>query len=164
MGLLIVKNDFVGKYELAKSINDKIDSYIAKYENQYLRDLLGSELFALFEADVTNYLPQSAEFLTIYNPINTNVNDVEVRSEGIKDMLLGLIYFDYERDNRYKSTNIGQTKNTPDSASNDFDLHHLYERYNEAVKNYQNIQYYICANISDYPTYKGLNKSYTYIW
>jgi hypothetical protein len=163
MGLLIVKSDFVGKFELAKSINDKIDSYIAKYEENYLRDLLGSELFTLFKNDVIDNEPQSEEYLTIFNPINININDVEVRSEGLKDMLLGFIYFDYERDNRYKTSNIGQTKNNPDSGSNEFDLFHLNSRYNDSIKTYQNIQYYICANKSIYPTYKGLEKSYTYL-
>lgn len=163
MGLLIVKNDFVGKFDLVKSTNDKIDSYIDTYEKDLLRDLLGSELFDLFEADVTNYLPQTTKYLTIFNPINTNIDNIEIRSKGIKTMLLGLIYFEYERDNRYKVSNSGQSKNNLDSGNNDFDTHHLYQRYNEAVTTYQNIQYYINANIDTYSEFKGLSKEITYL-
>ena len=163
MGLIIVKSDFVGKFDLVKSTTDKIDSYIATYEKDLILDLLGSELGQLFINDLTDKIPVTDKYLTIFNPINTNLNDVEVRSKGIKNMLLGLIYFEYERDNRYKVSNIGQVKNNPDSGSNDFDNYHLFQRYNEAVVTYQNIQFYVSNNLETYPEYKGLSKQITYL-
>lgn len=164
MGLIIVKADFIGNYDLVKSANDKIDSFIAKYEKNLLNDLLGSELFELFEADVTSYEPVTDRFLTIFNPIKTKQNGVEIQSDGIKEMLLGLIYFEYERKNRYKTSNSGPVKNITDSANSDIDLSHLYNFYNDAIHTYKSIQYYISVNRTIYPEFNGLNKEFSYIW
>lgn len=164
MGLIIVKSDFIGTFDLVKSANDKIDSFITRYEENILNELLGSELFELFKADVTSYAPVTSRFLSIFNPIKTKINGVEIQSDGIKEMLLGFIYFEYERKNRYKVSNSGAVKNTTDSANSDIDLSHLYHTYNEAVSNYKSIQYYILCNLSDYPEYNGLTQEFTYIW
>ena len=54
MGILIDKSDFTGIYELNISIRDKVDEYIEEFEKPILVKLLGSDLFDLFEADLTN--------------------------------------------------------------------------------------------------------------
>jgi hypothetical protein len=162
MGLLIVKNDFVGKYELVKNINDTIDSYISIYEENYLRELLGINLFNLYKANVVNHLPVTASYLTITNPLFIEQNGYNIISAGLKNMLLGFIFFEYVRDAKIKQSMSGSVVNKVDSSSNDFTQEFLYQRYNESIDIYKNIQTYIELNKDIYPSYNGFTKGYAY--
>ena len=162
MGLIIVKDDFVGKFDLVKSINDKIESYIAIYEESYLRELLGVNLFNSYKADVVSHLPFTASYLTITNPLYIEQSGYSIVSNGIKDMLLGFIFFEYVRDNKIKQSMSGSVVNGVDSSNNDFTQEFLFQRYNESIDIYKNIQLYIELNIATYPTYNGFSKGYSY--
>lgn len=162
MGLIIVKDDFVGKFDLVKSINDKIESYIDAYEESYLRELLGINLFNLYKADVVNHLPVTASYLTITNPLFIEQNGYSIISNGIKDMLLGFIFFEYVRDNKIKQSMSGSVVNSVDNSNNDFTQEFLFQRYNESIDIYKNIQLYIELNKTIYPTYNGFIKGYSY--
>ena len=162
MGLIIVKEDFVGKFDLVKSINDKIESYIETYEESYLRELLGINLFNLYKADVANHLPVTDSYLTITNPLYVEQSGYSIVSNGIKDMLLGFIFFEYVRDNKIKQSMSGSVVNGVDSSNNDFTQEFLFQRYNESIDIYKNIQLYIELNKSTYTTYNGFTKGYSY--
>lgn len=162
MGLIVIKDDFTGKYDLVKSINDKIESYIAAYEENYLRELLGIDLFNLYKDDVVNHLPVNASYLTITTPLYVEQNGYSIVSDGIKDMLLGFIFFEYVRDNKIKQSMSGSVVNGVDNSNNDFTQEFLFQRYNESIDIYKNIQLYIELNKPTYPTYKGFIKGYSY--
>jgi hypothetical protein len=162
MGLLIVKEDFVGKFNLVKSINDTIESYISIYEENYLRELLGINLFNLYKADVVNYLPVTTSYLTITNPLFVEQNGYSIISKGLKNMLLGFIFFEYVRDVKIKQSMSGAVVNKVDSSNNEFTQEYLYQRYNESIDIYKNIQLYIELNKATYPSYNGFIKGYSY--
>ena len=165
MGLLIVKGDFTGKYKIAQDnyTGSMLDTYIDKFEELYLIDLLGVELFDLFKADVTNYLPTTPKYLALYNTIRLDDTSGSIHiSEGMKEMLLGFIYFEYMRDMKFKSTPSGVvvgssevSRETPSEENN------LYARYNLSIKSYRTIQWYIENNEDgyDYDEYNGQCKN-----
>ncbi len=160
MGLLIVADDFVGKYDLAKSNDDKIDEYIEEYEEKYLTELLGKELFDLFEDDVEDYEPETPIYKSIFEPFTEEINGLVFTSEGLKKMLLGLIYFQYVRDDRVKQSMNGAVEQETEVSSKS-DNTFLYSRYNQAVTTYKAIQQYILNNLTDYPTFRGVGKKHT---
>lgn len=163
MGLLIVKEDFTGKTAIAENSYTDINSYIAKYEEPYLMDLLGVELFTLFKAAVTDQVVAAGIYKTLYDPIredDTSCNTVRI-SEGMKEMLLGFIYFEFMKDMKFKSTDsgvtVGQSENSRETGFTESDI---YSRYNEALKSYWTIQWFIVIDNAkaDYPTYNGQDK------
>ncbi len=164
MGLLITKDDFVGKWQLALNGFDQIDSYIEQYEEPLLTSLLGKELFDLFKADLIIdsgnpdvMIPASADYLKIFNSFVEKVNNYQIASDGMKKMLLGLIYFDYVRENKYKQSMNGaveQQTETAIPADNTF----MHLRHNEAISTWQIIQVYISNNVDTYPTFSGQRK------
>lgn len=159
MGLLIVKDDFIGRFALSKSIEDTIDSYIDEFEEKYLRDMLGVELFKLFKADVSAYLPSSPIYQTIFDPISMDYNHSVIHSRGMKTMLLGFIYWEYIRATKYKHTGTGMIVDVNEvSREADFSEVFLYARYNESINDYKAIQIYIENNLTDYPDYNGQYK------
>lgn len=159
MGLLIVKADFTGRFRLSQSIEDTIDDYIAEFEERYLRELLGADLFTAFKADVSSYEPQTSPFTELYNPINMDLDTGIIISRGMKTMLLGFIYWEYVRATKYIHTGTGMVVDS-NEVSRDADSSEmfLYARYNESIKDYNAIQSYIAENTSTYPTYNGQKK------
>lgn len=156
MGLLVVKGDFTGVYALSASLSNNIDPYIAEYEKKYLRELLGADLFTLFEASVSAYVPVDP-YLVLFNEINTDEIYGLLHSDGIKKMLLGFLWYEFATGTAHKHTDTGIVANINENAINaDFSL--AFAKYNKAIDSYRSIQYYIQKNIRDYPTFKGVPK------
>lgn len=156
MGLLIVKADFTGKFGVGKTNFDKLDAYIARYEKKHLRKLLGVELYDLFETDVTDNGVNNltARFDAIYDPIIQDDGDDVIENNGMKQMVLGLVWFDFVREFKIKITHEGAVVNDEEVAQN-VDSAFMYQRYNEAVEDWKVIQWYIDDNSSTYPEYNG---------
>lgn len=147
--------DFVGEYRIPKDCLPDLAPYIAKYEKKYLVDLLGSDLYDLFIADLTGstpQVPQTARFLDIFNEIRLDKNGCVWFSEGIKKMLVQFIYFHFVRDLQFVNTTSG-TRRTESQSSNllGYNGYNLTESYNEGVRNYNVIQDYILENSDTYP-------------
>lgn len=160
MGLLIEKTDFsTGKYKISQNNYTDIDSYISKYEERYLIDLMGVELFNLFKASVSSHVPAAGIYKTIFDPIRQDDNSCIRISEGMKEMLLGFIYFEFMRDDKFKSTPGGTVAAQSEvSRETTFEENNIYIRYNISIASYRTIQWYIEDNIDSYPTYNGQPK------
>ena len=160
MGILITKSDFVGVYAIPKTINDNIDAFINECEEQYLIDLLGVELYDLFKADLVNKIPQTNIYLTIYNKFTEAIGSFVYSSIGMKNMLLGYLYFEITRDNNTKNTSSGQVVNTVETSVRSGNAM-LFKKHNDSIKTHKVIQTYILDNLDVYPTFKGIVKNYS---
>jgi len=157
MGILIDTDDFVGKWNIAVDdySEDRLNDYIDTFEKQYLVYLLGVDLFDLFQADLVAQVPQTARFISIFNEFFIDDGTCVFHSEGMKKMLLGMIYFQYVRDNDIKQTPSGTYKNTSELANNFPSFNGVVQRWNQSIENYQTIQWYICDNPTIYTEYNG---------
>lgn len=161
MGLLIDIDDFVGRCEVSKNnfTESKLNKYISLYEEQTLIKLLGNELFLLFKANVVlngNQQPSAGRFLTIYDPItNDEEENNPEASLGMKQLVLGVVYYKYKRD-EYIATISGQKKGKSETSLDvTFDQWNLDGRWNESVRAAKSIQKYINDNDDTYPEYNG---------
>ncbi len=163
MGLLIAATDFTaGKHDLAIAPEDteRIDAYIARYEEPYLIDLLGVVLFNLFKADIAVQPgpPAAAIYLAIYNAIREDDGCIRI-SRGMKDMVKAFVWWEYVRDQKYKHTKAGFSVDRVENGSPvNFDDVSISTRYNEAIRDYETIQWYIRDNSNQYPDYNGQDK------
>tara|TARA_R100000951_G_C2653560_1_gene185287 strand:- start:7185 stop:7697 length:513 start_codon:yes stop_codon:yes gene_type:complete len=163
MSLLnITYSDFgKGKYELHSGMYEqtKIDSYIDKYEKQYLIKLLGVELYKLFIADLVNGVPQTTKYLDLYNPFEYDDSTCWITiSEGMVDMVKGFIYFQYLKDQTNQVAVSGNVRPLGENSENVSTLNSMiYTRYNESVKTFKAIQRFICDNNSNYLDYNGIS-------
>ena len=160
MGILITKSDFVGQFAIPKTVNDNIDSFILDYEEQYLIDLLGVELFDLFQADLVNRIPQTNIYLAIYNKFTEAIGSFVYSSIGMKNMVLGYLYFEITRDNNTKNTSSGQVNNVIETSVRSGNAM-LFKKHNDSIKTHKVIQTYILDNLDVYPTFKGIIKNYS---
>lgn len=163
----IIYSDFgKGKFELHHGMYEqaKIQAYIDKYERQYLVKLLGVELFNEFVADLSSNVPQSAKYLKIYNSFEYDNVDCNIHiSEGMIDMIKGFIYYQYLKDLTNNVAVSGNVRPMGENSENVSTLNSMiYTRYNDSVRTYKAIQYYICDFNSDYLKYNGISIGMAY--
>lgn len=141
------------QYSLPQDCFSKLQAYIDKYEPIYLRSLLGANLYSLFLLELAaNNPPTDPRFKVIYDPFNIDDNSCIRSSEGMKVMLTQLVYFEFVRDLAYSKTSTGVQFNMNEvSRGPEYNGYNDIEAFNEGVHNYQEIQWYICDNATDYP-------------
>ncbi len=148
--------------EQENDLNDTIQTV----EDEILPQLFGVELYNLFIADLVAGVPQSARFVTIFEPFNDQTNGCITQSQGMKVMLKGYTYYDYVRDTNGAVTTNG-TKNTISENSTDMNgiQYDLTSRYNDGVRNYKAIQTYMASIDPDtYPEYDGTPQPFNHIF
>jgi len=164
MGLIISTTDFnKGRCKIGvnNAILPDLEKYILDYEEYYLAQLLGYDLFVLFKADVDSVtkLPVTQIYLDIYNQIKSDdLNSCgPVYSIGLKETIMRFVYFHYMRDMCYQPTLSGASKNNTEVSRNvNFDESNIYSRWNEGVMGVEAIQEYIRRDDTEsYPDYKG---------
>lgn len=169
MGFYVNSSDFTGKFAISQGLysNVNIDDYISRYELTYLAELFGVELYNLYYANANGQpgnVPTDARFLKVYNPFieQGGMNFYEMlNSRGIKDMLIGFLYFEIMRNSITTPTANGMQKQKNELSDSAYSV--IYERYNESVKTYQAIQKFMYYNFSaDYPEFRGINKRFAY--
>lgn len=166
-GKIVQTTDFVGKYAITQNTFNESDlqSFIDKYEILYLYDLLGVTLGNALYANIapSTFLPPvTAIYATLFNPIYSDENTIcsnQIRSNGIKEMLIGFIYWEYTKQQAVNNTitgNVIQQNEVSNGA--DWNTSEIYNIYNVAVKSYNAIQSYIRKNSTVYPDFNGLYK------
>ena len=98
----VMPSDFVDRYAVSLPFQNgeqKLLDCIDRYENSYLNKLFGVELFAEM-----GEIP--SEF---YEPFFIEYGCLQYESKGVKDMLLGFIWFHFCFDTPSQPTSIGNT-------------------------------------------------------
>lgn len=166
--MFITVQDFkVGKYQLSTGMYDiaNLQDYITRYEEKYLVELLGAELFEEFKADVIlgGGTPTEQRFIDIFEPFNLDLNLRLVISGGMIEMLTGFIYFEYIKDSIDQITPLGNVIPEGENSTRSTTLYStMFNRYNEAARSYKAIQARIHQHLSDYCGYNGKKKEFAY--
>jgi hypothetical protein len=149
-----------GRFELhsGKYTQDEINAYIDTFERQYLVKLLGADLYNLFKTDCANGTPATEIYVKLFEPFEYDLHCgyETIISDGIIEMLKGLIYWQYLKDKMNQVTTAGVVKPQGENSIPGDAMNSLYSnRYNQSVKTYEAIQRYILDNCSEYPTFNG---------
>lgn len=166
MSLIVKIEDFVGRRSIVKnSFTDSDYQYFLDYyEEIYLIELLGAELYDQFKADfmIDGTQPTDPIFKAIYEPFHIDNWRSIVISDGMKSMLLDFIYFEISRKSDALKNLSGNAMNISSNSSKPTqNAVGLYLSYNQGLKPYCAIQWYIRENKSDYPSYNGESKEVT---
>lgn len=147
---------------LTSQVEFELPAFIDVIEKDRLQELFGCELYDLFVADLTLNTPQEPQTQIYLDVFNAFCSDDDGRSYGIKDMLMGFIYFEWHRYNQNKSVSSGIVRmDSENSRLANMASANLYDKYNRAIESFKAIRYYICKNNDVYPTYKGVDKCYS---
>ncbi len=166
---VIKTSDFAtAPYLIPVNPNQTLDlqNFIDKEQEDRLLELFGVELYDLFIADLVADAPTSARFIKVFDSFyeQTGCNNTLIKSDGIKEMLKGFVYYAYlrQRVTRVDTTGISMVlseNNEPVSAI----YHDITRRYNEAIETFKVIRYYmINVDASTYPEFKGVDKQFNH--
>lgn len=159
MGQIISTSDFAsGEYAIATDVYsiDNLEAFITANETNILYKMLGVDLCALFLANLDGGTPTDQRFLELFNSWWKQINDVNVQSKGIKDLLIKHIYFLFVRKQSEENTLNGQTQSQGSISQPSKMLYmSLTLTYNDAIKTSNAIQTYIEDNLDTYPEYNG---------
>jgi hypothetical protein len=100
---ILEPSDFVGRYAVALPFQDgeqRLLDCIYRYEASYLNKLFGVELYASFDGEIPDKY-NDAFFI--------DYQCKQYESKGVKDMLLGFVWFHFCFDTPTQSTSIGNT-------------------------------------------------------
>jgi len=162
--MIVTLSDFqTGKYELHTGMydQDRIQNYIDLYESKYIKELLGVTLGEEFIADYQAGL-LNPNFVIIFDPLSFDYNRRIYISEGMKAMLVGFLYWEIVRDYFNQMTPVGNVIPTGENSMRSTSLSStMWDRYNEAVRNYRAIQFYVVRNAADYDCFNGQHKLYS---
>ncbi len=141
---------------------DSLQDYIDEHEEETLISLLGLDLYNLFLADLdANGVPLSARFIAIYDSFVIDDDCDRCRSRDMIHMLIGIIFFHYQRDQSVRATTVGsKRKKGSNSESIDLTSFDIFTRYNNSVNDYKCIRRKICDDIETYPEFKGIDLEY----
>lgn len=170
----LAPSDFTGIYNV--SVNEftevELQLYIDRFEERYLTDLLGCDMYADFVADLTptpavvGSVPQDAKFTQLFNAFCVDYNyetGIQCVSEGMLTMLKLFIYYEWVRDTGFNIAITGATKNTfSNSEAVRITQTRAEQNYNIAIETYKTIQWYIDDNplAYDYDNFNGINKDF----
>ena len=171
--MILTINDFDnGRYQIPTNPKQDADlmACIQYVEDCYLPKLFGVELYELFLADLSLPVegePTEPRFVKIFNAFNYQSDDScseFIRSEGIKEMLKGIVYYHYVRDEPTRVTTVGIKRTESDNSMNVTAIwHDITSRFNQSVVTYKAIQYYICHGTEfEYTEYKGIEQKYNH--
>jgi hypothetical protein len=157
---------FTGRFKVPTPYNGstKLQEYIDHYELKYLNELLGAELFVLFEEGVT---AEEEIYEKILNPFafDSDIEEKPVVSFGMAHMLKCLIYAHYWNEDLSLPTANGKVKIQPEAGELQNDNYsNSIAFYNEGIQTYKAIQLYIEENKTDYPTFKGVQRGLTWFF
>jgi hypothetical protein len=156
MANILQPDDFSsGEYKVPQNCFDSIQDYLDKYEKNYLTRILGAELYDLFIADLVSGVPQTQIYLDIFNEFRIDEDRCIRISEGLKETLKQFCYFHIIRDLGVKKGIGGVGKYNSEVSETGYNGFNIVEAYNEGVDNVKAIQWYICENDADYPTFNG---------
>lgn len=157
--MYIQPSDFVGKWEIHQGMysSQNLVDYINRYTPIYMSELLGAELYKRY----LNDQGQSPCFIKINEPFVEDLtpflinkfgfNNGLLVSDGVKDMLLGFLYFEIMKDSMTQGTIYGEVIQRGEVSNKTTSLSTLiYNRYNEAIRTFNAIQYYILMHMNDF--------------
>lgn len=157
----IVKvSDFVGFHNVVKIDNaDIIQAYIDRYEKKYLAKLMGivQRDLLIADLDLITGLPESEKYTYIFGEFDVHdcCCDRILMSSGLKDMLLGFIYFQFVSDGMVQISELGGVivQKAENASIGSLPPSQTYKRYNESVESAKAIQYRFSDGTFEYADY-----------
>lgn len=164
--ILLELSDFNGFYTLAKSIDSDpiLQSYIDRFEESFIKRILGVELGQLFIDDVQGVDSDSASIEPRFQAlidafIKQDGCGTIYESKGMKDLLAGLVYSEYIVDTQVKHTQSGATLNQSEvsNTASPYEAANFGEqKWNQSLLSIQAIQWWCgTEDITNYSEYNG---------
>ena len=150
---LIDKTYFKGEYLIpnvegvglvATAAGESLDWYIAKYDPEYLRLVLGETLYDALISGLA-ITPVPAKWAALRNVLVDSTNKLSY--------IAGYVYYFVERSRFSLNTSQGQAKAKAQNSENVINTAPMRKAYNESMEYGRNVRAWLTENLADYPEY-----------
>lgn len=167
MAILLTLDDFkTGFHFLARSIDVDpiIQDYIDRYEESFIKRILGVDLGQKFIDDINGDDSDSSDmeerFQDLLDPFMEQDRDQRIyESNGFKDILASLVYYQYVADTASKHTLSGVALAQAETAgvfTPENQIEFAERKYNDATRHINAIQWLcVCKSPKVYPEFMG---------
>ena len=155
MASYITPEDFVGPFKRPSDQYSKVitQDYIDRLEGALVRRIFGAEMGNEVLAYVMDPAPVDVLLDTIVNPIYADVNGRSIEYSGLKDTLLGFLWYEITVRTSKKPSMAGGSVAVKAEVSDK--TYADPEIYCEAVRQVRAVQQYVLSNSDDYPNFRG---------
>lgn len=156
---LINETYFIGELDIPNTnrtdVVERLQFFIDKYEEKFLTDLLGYELYKNFKAGVTAYpilskwssLRDGGEYT--YNGRLTKWNGL-IQSNIPSSMIANYVYYHWMRNEVTQSTGLGEVSTKSENAVRVSPSGKMTRAWNEMVEQVWKLVAFLDTNVSDY--------------
>ncbi len=134
--MILTTADFKGPLSLPESKYVDVDYYIDRYTNEYLKRILGVDLYNQVVIDPDNILIER-----IYYPFEL--------CEGLKETLMHFIFCEYNQALQSQNTMVGNVVSKNENSESTGGYLMMKQMWNEAVKQTKLIQCYLKEHSTD---------------
>lgn len=163
--IILQISDFNNFHQFAQSNDDNplLQSYIDRFEESYIKQILGVELGQLFIDDIKGEDSDSSaisdRFLAILDPFMKQDHCGIWESKGMKDLLASLVFYHYASDTQVRHTQSGITLSSSEVSnilSPETAMRFGEQKWNDALKSIWAIQW-LCGTFDEktYPEFLG---------
>ena len=135
----------------------KLQAFIAKYEPQFVKAILGQELYDLYieGIDAETAIYESIRDGGTYDDVYGVVQKWEGFTAGMNP-IANYIYWYYQKSNASSTTGVGETNASVENGTRTSPNQKMVEAWSEMVDMNRKLHGYLYANREDYPTWIGL--------
>jgi hypothetical protein len=173
---LIDASYFVGELNIpntsSQAIAERLQFFIAKYERQFLEDLLGYELWKLLDTQITQGeenspatpLPRLASLLDGVEYTDSSVRLRKwqglVYTEGglPRSLIANFVYWHWMKDQVTQTTGLGEAATQAQNATLVSPTGKMVSAWNEMAKMVAHLHYFLNDKQADYPEWVGWSK------
>jgi hypothetical protein len=146
MDNLITISDFYNPYmvyaESGEDTETFLNEIITYYQKAILTSILGEIEYNNFEDDLTGTVPASDQWDWFYTGKEYTYNDVTYKYQGIKDVLVRMIYYYWQKETASNLAESGQLRKNLVNAVQVIPSFKMSRAYNEAIDNIINTREY----------------------
>ena len=149
---ILTTEDFkTGEFKISQNQFSKEDlrSYISEVQEEFLKKLLGAELYLEFGAELPT--PTTQKFINLLNGVVYTYNDKVYDYTGLKRMLQYFTFYHFSNDQDVQNTIIGNVKGQSRNSENlsaNATLAFSEERFNKGVDYFKDANIFIKYNNS----------------
>lgn len=163
--ILVVKSDFIGLFELARTpfTDTTLQAYIDEYEESTICKILGVELGKLFIEALQSSSTLDPRFEAIKDAFIEQATGQCVKkiyeSKGMKQILASVVFYKYVSKSQLKHSQVGVVLNkaeTSDVTSVRAAMRFGESKYNQALEWVEAIQHKCKSDKVTYPEYAGI--------
>lgn len=155
---LIDESYFVGELQIVNTdkthILERLENFINKYELEFLRDIMGYDLYKAYTAGIA-VNPPDVKWTNIKAGVEYTGSDDRLHKwEGLAKPLANYVYYWWQKDQDTQTVGLGEVKTKGENSVNVSPIRKMVRAWNEMSDQVSSLYYYLNSNPDTYTEWR----------